>query len=64
MCNIHKIKEHAQVKAILVFMVKSVSSCFLIDYIYTIHAIVVKNFSYIHQYIDQAGLKMLIEMIH
>ena len=40
--DIHEIKKHAQVKAILAFTIKSVSSCFLIHYIDTIHAIVVK----------------------
>ena len=41
-CNIYEIKKHFQVKAIIAFTIESVSSCFLIHYIYTIHAIVVK----------------------
>ena len=40
--DIHEIKKHAQVKAILAFTIESVSSCFFIPYINTIHAIVVK----------------------
>ena len=43
MCDIHGIKKHAQVKAMLAFTIEFVSSCFLIHYIYTIHAIVVKR---------------------
>ena len=41
MCDIHEIKKHAQVKVILAFTTESVSSCFLIRCIHTIHAIVV-----------------------
>ena len=40
--DIHEIKKHAQVKAILAFTIEYVSSCFFIHYINTIHAIVVK----------------------
>ena len=52
MCDIYEIKRHSQVKAILAFTIKSVSSCFSIHYIYTTHAIVVKLddvLSYVHQ---------------
>ena len=41
-CDIHEIKIHAQVKVILAFEIDSIRNCFLIHYIYTIHAIVVK----------------------
>ena len=77
MCDIHEIKKHAQVKVILAFTTESVSSCFLIHYICTIHAIVVtlddvrtRNsnvlwiLSYIHQYIAQACFKILFQMMH
>ena len=39
---IYEIKKHSQVKVILVFTIESVSSFFLINYIYTTHGIVVK----------------------
>ena len=39
----YEIKRNFQLKAILAFMIKSVSCCFLIYYIYTTHAIVVKH---------------------
>ena len=77
MRDIHEIKKHAQVKMIFAFQIESVSRCFLIHYIYTVHAIVVKRddvrtryrnvlciVPYIHQYIAQACLKILLEMIH
>ena len=40
--DIHEIKKQAQMKAMLAFMIGSVSSCFLIHYIYTIQIIVIK----------------------
>ena len=68
MCDIYEIKKYAQVKAILAFTIESVSSCFLINYIFAIHAIVVKLddvrkrnrsvhwiLSNTHQYIAQSG---------
>ena len=41
MCDIYVIKKHSQVKVILAFTVKSLSSCFFIHYIYNTHVIVV-----------------------
>ena len=77
MSEIYEIKNYAQVKARLAFTIESVSSCFLINYIFAIHAIVVKLddvrkrnrsvrwiLSYTHQYIAQVRLKILLEMIH
>ena len=42
-CDIYEIKEHSQVKVVLAFTIESVSSCFLIHFIYTIHVIVVNR---------------------
>ena len=76
MWDIYEIKKHSQVKVILAFTIESVSSCFLIHYICTIHVIVVKVddvrtrnivfwiLPYVHQYFSQAHLKILLEMIH
>ena len=77
MCDIYKIKKHSQIKVILAFTIESVSSCFLIHYIYTIHTTVVKVddvrtrkwnifwiLSYFHQYFAQGCLKILLEVIH
>ena len=79
MCDIHEIKKHTQLKAILAFTIESLYNWFLIHHIYTIHAIVTKVddvrtrndfwsdlwiLSCVHQYIAQAHLKTLLEMIH
>ena len=36
-CDIYEIKKHSQVKAILAFMIESLSSSFVINYIYTMY---------------------------
>ena len=77
MCDIYKIKKLSQVKAILAFMTESGSSWFLIHYIYTTHAIVIKlddvrtrnrnvlwNLPYVYQYYVQVRFKILFEMVH
>ena len=64
MCDIYGIKKYSQVEPIIAFTIEPISSCFLIHYIYTVHAIVVKSddvrprnrkvfwiFSYVHQYL-------------
>ena len=76
--DIYEIKKYSQVKVILTFMTKSVSSCFLIHYICTTHAVIAvkldnvriknRNVIWILLYVDQnyaqARLKILLQMIY
>ena len=73
----HPWDQHAQVKAILAFIIESLSRCFFfVHYICTIHAIITKldnvrtrnrnslNSVICSSYIAHARLKILLEMIH